>query len=70
MQPTDALSTSRLKKVIDRYYKELHGYKGKADYELALISAFQNLLASTARYELIKRTILVCYRRGSYIPLD
>jgi predicted helicase len=43
------LGSSALKPVIARYYKELEGYQGKADYELALRSAFQNLLADTAR---------------------
>ena len=38
-----------LKKALDRYYKELESYKGKADYELAVRTAFQNLLAETAR---------------------
>src|SRR6266487_921701 len=49
MLTTPALSTPVLKKAIDRYYKALEEYKGKADYELALRSAFQNLLADTAR---------------------
>src|SRR2546425_13108686 len=44
------MSPPVLKKAIDRYYKELEGYKGRADYELALRSAFQNLLAHTAHY--------------------
>ena len=39
-----------LKKALDRYYKELESYKGKADYELAVRTAFQNLLAETARH--------------------
>ncbi len=43
------LSATALKKSIERYHKELDDYKGKADYELALRSAFQNLLADTAR---------------------
>jgi hypothetical protein len=43
------LSASALKKAIDRYYKELHEYQGKADYELAVRTAFLNLLAETAR---------------------
>ncbi len=34
MQASVTLSTSVLKKAIDRYYKELHDYKGRADYEL------------------------------------
>ncbi len=33
MQTTATLSTSTLKKAIDRYYKELQEYKGRADYE-------------------------------------
>jgi hypothetical protein len=44
-----ALSTPVLKKAIDRYYQELNEYKGKADYELAVRTAFLNLLAETAR---------------------
>ena len=44
-----ALSTSTLKKAVERYYRELQEYKGKADYELALRTAFLNLLAETAR---------------------
>lgn len=43
------LSTPVLKKAIDRYYRELEGYKGRADYELAVRTAFLNLLAETAR---------------------
>src|SRR5258707_8768262 len=43
------LSASALKKAIDRYYNELHEYQGKADYELAVRTAFINLLAETAR---------------------
>src|SRR6266704_2353037 len=43
------LSTPVLKKAIDRYYKELDAYKGRADYELAVRTAFLNLLAETAR---------------------
>jgi predicted helicase len=39
-----------LKKALDRYYKELETLKGKADYELAVRTPFQNLLAETARY--------------------
>src|SRR5437588_8233949 len=49
MQSAGTLSTAVLKKAIDRYYKELDEYKGKADYELAVRTAFQNLLAETAR---------------------
>src|SRR5256885_5071552 len=43
------LSASALKKAIDRYYHELHEYQVKADYELAVRTAFLNLLAETAR---------------------
>src|SRR6266436_2886979 len=43
------LSASALKKAIYRYYKELQEYKGRADYELAVRTAFLNLLAETAR---------------------
>jgi len=43
------LSTSVLKKAIDRYYKELQDYKGRADYELAVRTAFLNLLGEAAR---------------------
>jgi predicted helicase len=49
MQTTATLSASILKKALDRYYKELHDYKGRADYELAVRTAFLNLLAETAR---------------------
>src|SRR5258708_28759857 len=42
------LSTHVLKKAIDRYYKQLHDYKGRADYELAVRTAFLNLLNKTA----------------------
>ncbi len=49
MQSAGTLSTPVLKKAIDRYYKELQEYKGRADYELAVRTAFLNLLAETAR---------------------
>jgi hypothetical protein len=49
MPTTATLSTPVLKKVIERYYKELEEYKGRADYELAVRTAFFNLLAETAR---------------------
>lgn len=49
MQTTATLSTSVLKKAIDRYYKELQEYKGRADYELATRTAFLNLLSESAR---------------------
>jgi predicted helicase len=42
------LSTHVLKKAIDRYYTQLHDYKGRADYELAVRTAFLNLLNETA----------------------
>src|SRR5713226_2514813 len=42
------LSTPILKKAIERYYKQLPDYKGRADYELAVRTAFLNLLAETA----------------------
>jgi predicted helicase len=42
------LSTPVLKKAIDRYYKHLQDYKGRADYELAVRTAFLNLLNETA----------------------
>ncbi len=42
------LSTPILKKAIDRYYKQLQDYKGRADYELAVRTAFLNLLNETA----------------------
>src|SRR2546426_1789766 len=42
------LSTTALKKAIDRYYKELHDYEGRADYELAVRTAFLNLLGQSA----------------------
>ena len=46
---TTTLSASALRKAIDRYYKELQQYQGKAEYELAVRTAFLNLLAETAR---------------------
>src|SRR6266849_10550128 len=48
--PTSSLtlSTTALKKAIDRYYKQLQDYKGRADYELAVRTAFLNLLNETA----------------------
>ncbi len=49
MQATGTLSIAVLKKAIERYYKELEDYKGKADYELAVRTAFLNLLSDTAR---------------------
>src|SRR6266851_7532662 len=42
------LSTPVLKKAIDRYYKQLQDYQGRADYELAVRTAFLNLLNETA----------------------
>ena len=42
------LSTPVLKKAIDRYYKQLQDYKGRADYELAVRTTFLNLLNETA----------------------
>ncbi len=48
MQTTATLSTHVLKKAIDRYYKQLQDYKGRADYELAVRTAFLNLLNETA----------------------
>src|SRR5436305_2608598 len=48
MQTTASLSTPVLKKAIDRYYKQLQDYKGRADYELAVRTAFLNLLNETA----------------------
>src|SRR5713226_1901976 len=42
------LSTPILKKAIERYYKQLPDYKGRADYELAVRTAFLNLLNETA----------------------
>jgi hypothetical protein len=50
MQSTGTLNTSVLKKAIDRYYKELQDYKGRADYELATRTAFLNLLSESARH--------------------
>src|SRR5256886_2799928 len=50
MQTTGTLSTSALKKAIDRYYKEVQEYIGRADYELATRTAFLNLLAESARH--------------------
>lgn len=54
--PATKISASALKKAIDRYYKQLEEFKGKADYELAVRSAFQNLLAEAAR--LVKWTLI------------
>src|SRR5947209_8234012 len=48
MQNSGTLSSSVLKKAIDRYYKQLQDYKGRADYELAVRTAFLNLLNETA----------------------
>jgi hypothetical protein len=50
MQTTAPLSASVLKKAIDRYYKELQEYKGRADYELATRTAFLKLLSESARH--------------------
>jgi len=44
-----ALTTSVLKKAVERYQKELRAYEGKARHETALRSAFLNLLAETAK---------------------
>ncbi len=41
--------TPALKKAVDRYYKELAEYVGRAEHETAIRSAFQNLLAEFAR---------------------
>jgi predicted helicase len=49
MHITSTLSTPVLKKAIDRYYKELQDYRDRADYELAVRTAFLNLLGETAR---------------------
>jgi len=49
LQTSATLSTHILKKAIDRYYKQLQDYKGRADYELAVRTAFLNLLNETAR---------------------
>src|SRR5947209_6727458 len=48
MHSAGILSTPVLKKAIDRYYKQLQDYKGRADYELAVRTAFLNLLNETA----------------------
>ncbi|BCL82183.1 TIR domain-containing protein [Ktedonobacteria bacterium brp13] len=53
---TPTAFNNTLKKAIERYYKELKEYEGKADYELALRSAFQNLLAEACR--LVKWTLI------------
>ena len=50
MQNSGTLSSSVLKKAIDRYYRELHDYKGRADYELAVRTAFLNLLSEAGRH--------------------
>ncbi|MBA2678676.1 MAG: N-6 DNA methylase [Ktedonobacteraceae bacterium] len=47
---TATIGTSALKTAINTYYKELKEFEGiNVDYELAVRSAFQNLLAYTAR---------------------
>lgn len=43
------LTPAVLNRAIARYHKELKSYEGYASHELALRSAFQNLLADTAR---------------------
>jgi predicted helicase len=50
MLSAPALNTATLKKTIASYYKQLEDYKSKADSELSLRNAFQNLLADTARH--------------------
>jgi hypothetical protein len=50
MLSAPTLNTSVLKKTIATYYKELEDYKSKAESELSLRNAFQNLLADTARH--------------------
>src|SRR5579885_673910 len=45
------LSTPTLKKAITTYYKKLEDFKGKAEHELALRTAFHDLLAETARQQ-------------------
>src|SRR5581483_1221694 len=45
------LSTPTLKKAITSYYKKLEEFKGKAEHELALRTAFHDLLADTARQQ-------------------
>ncbi len=44
------LNEATLKKVIARYYQELKGYEGKAKHELALRTAFQNMLSALAQH--------------------
>ena len=47
---TTTVGATALKTAINTYYKELKEYEGiNVDYELAVRSAFQNLLANTAR---------------------
>lgn len=45
-----------MKKTIERYHRELKEYEGKAEHELALRSAFQNLLADAVR--MVKWTLI------------
>jgi len=45
---TPTLNEATLKKAIARYYQELKGYEGKAKHELALRTAFQNMLSALA----------------------
>jgi predicted helicase len=45
---TPTLNEATLKKAISRYYQELKGYEGKAKHELALRTAFQNMLSALA----------------------
>ncbi len=48
MMPT-MLNAPALKKAVTTYHKKLDEFKGKAEHEMALRSAFQELLAETAR---------------------
>jgi type I restriction-modification system DNA methylase subunit len=50
MLSAPTLNTTLLRKTIASYYKQLEDYRSKAESELSLRNAFQNLLADTARH--------------------
>jgi predicted helicase len=54
--PTATTLTTPLKNAIRRYYAQLKEYEGKANYEMAIRTAFLNLLAEGAR--LVKWTLI------------
>ncbi len=49
MLSAPTLNAAFLKKAVERYYKKLDEFQGKAEHELALRSAFQELLSDTAQ---------------------